>query len=334
MHLPFPDIGQFKNCTKAVRDRATFVKLDDSGEVVRNPNAVMPKIKFLGTGKLHGTCASVVFRPNEPMQVQSRERIISVLSDNYGFAFFCEGRKDALTSLAASVSTTETVSIYGEWCGASIQKNVGISGLEKMFVIFAVNVAGRWLVREEIAHLKSPEHRIFNIFDYQTFEIEIDFADPEPFRNKIIEWVLAVEAECPVAKAMGATGIGEGIVFIPTDREWRDSRFWFKAKGEKHSATKTKVLLPIDTEKHASVKAFAESVMTDSRYEQAIQAVKLELGRETLENGDFGKVLAWLNRDIVKEESDGIAACGATDFKEVVPHIARMARQKFFGGAS
>lgn len=54
MHLPFPDIGQFKNCVKAVRDRATFVRIDENNEVVRDPNAVMPKIKFLGTPKLHG----------------------------------------------------------------------------------------------------------------------------------------------------------------------------------------------------------------------------------------------------------------------------------------
>ncbi len=329
MHLPFPDIGQFKNCVKAVRDRATFVRVDENNEVIRDPNAVMPKIKFLGTPKIHGSNASVVFYPSAPMQVQSRERVINVLSDNYGFAFFCEGRKEVLASLAASLSTTETVSIYGEWCGASIQKGVGVSALEKMFVIFAANVSGRWLTREEIAHLKSPDHRIFNIFDYPTFEIEIDFADPEPFRNKIVDWVLAVEAECPVAKAMGATGIGEGIVFVPTDPAWRDSRFWFKAKGEKHSATKTKVLIPIDTEKHASIKAFAESVVTDSRFNQALEKVAAETGEE-ISAKNLGAIMAWMNRDIVKEESDGVTACGAESFKEVAPHVARLVREKFF----
>ena len=337
MFKRYPDTEQFKNCVKQVREKATFVGIDPDGNVIRNPNAPMPKVKFVGTVKLHGSCAAIIARRGaEEIQCQSRENILSLLKDNAGFAMFINsvGHKRLSDYALGMFPEATEVCVYGEWCGGNVQKGVGISGLSKMFVVFGLLVDDVWQKPDIVKNFKLPEAQIFNIFDYRTFEIEIDFADPEPFRNTIVDWVLEVERECPVAKAFGNTGIGEGIVFKSYDEPWNESRFWFKAKGEKHSATKTKVLLPIDTEKHASVKAFAESVMTDSRYEQAVQAVKLELGRETLENGDFGKVLAWLNRDIVKEESDGIAACGATDFKEVVSHVARMARQKFFGGAS
>lgn len=54
MFKRYPDTEQFKNCIKQVHEKTTFAGLAPDGTVLRNHNAPMPKIKFVGTVKLHG----------------------------------------------------------------------------------------------------------------------------------------------------------------------------------------------------------------------------------------------------------------------------------------
>ena len=76
---------------------------------------------------------------------------------------------------------------------------------------------------------------------------------------------------------------------------------WFKVKGEKHSVSKVKTLAAVDPEKLASIEAFVKYACTETRMEQGIQEIGLDF---TL----VGPFLGWMNRDIIKEESDVLAA--------------------------
>lgn len=133
-----------------------------------------------------------------------------------------------------------------------------------------------------------------------------------------------LEAELPT--------IGEGVVYHSEEEGFTDSRFWFKVKGEKHSASKVKTLVPVDPVKHANINAFVDSVVTKNRLEQGVQSIieQNALNPENVfDNKNIGHFLKWINKDILKEEQEGIANCGASDFKEIAPVIARKAREWF-----
>jgi hypothetical protein len=46
----------------------------------------LPTLKFIGTVKLHGANAAIVYQQNIGHWHQSRNRVISVINDNAGFA--------------------------------------------------------------------------------------------------------------------------------------------------------------------------------------------------------------------------------------------------------
>ncbi len=120
------------------------------------------------------------------------------------------------------------------------------------------------------ARLKSIEDRIYNIQDYQMFKVVVDFNNPELTQNEIIEQTISVEDECPVSKALGFAGIGEGIVY--TSYGHKDTII-FKSKGEKHSKTKVKVLKEVDIEEVNKIKALCEKVTPGWRLGQFLNEV-------------------------------------------------------------
>jgi hypothetical protein len=223
-HISYPSIEQFRNVVANVNRRYDFVGLNENGDAIYDGTKTKPTLTFKGTVKLHGTNAAVCLNKKSGMWYQSRENIITPESDNAGFAFFCESNKKHFMDLFAQIARHEnlgyeydvenvTLSIYGEWAGGNIQKNVGISNLPKSFFIFGVKVSPHTSNEEEQRanpaywipshYLSSPEHRIYNIEDFPTWEMEIDFNTPETVQNILSELTLAVEAECPVAKAFG-----------------------------------------------------------------------------------------------------------------------------------
>jgi hypothetical protein len=46
----------------------------------------LPTLKFTGTVKLHGTNAAIVYQQNVGHWYQSRNRVITSINDNFGFA--------------------------------------------------------------------------------------------------------------------------------------------------------------------------------------------------------------------------------------------------------
>lgn len=68
------------------------------------------------TEKLNGTNACVIIKENKVVGVQSRTRLITPETDNYGFAQWVYDNKNALEQLGDGYH-------YGEWYGEGIQKN-------------------------------------------------------------------------------------------------------------------------------------------------------------------------------------------------------------------
>lgn len=342
-HISMPSIEQFRNVVASVNRSFNFVGLDDNGEAIYDHTKIKPKLTFTGTVKLHGTNAAVCYNTDGGLWAQSKENIITPLQDNMGFAFFVESHTSEFLDLIYLIEDklkldldNNTVSVFGEWCGGSIQKSVGISNLPKSFFIFGLKISPIVDKNDEEAvkanpaywvdhtYLKCPKVKIYNISDYKTFSMEIDFNMPQLIQNELSDLTIAVEDECPVAKAFGFTGIGEGIVW---SCEFKDVVHRFKVKGKKHSASKVRTLASVDVEKLNSIKDFVEYAVTESRFNQALE--KTFLNNEPVDIKKMGDVIRWVVADVVKEEMDTMVE-NNIEPKDVNKYVSTKVREMFF----
>ena len=344
--IRFPSIEQFRSTIHHVKNHTRYAGKDADGNAVYDHSRPLPTLKFRGTVKLHGTNAGIVYDvATDTISYQSRERELSLTSDNAGFmlwakshesifiqyfeACFHNGLMEQFAPRKTNKMPTKLV-LFGEWCGGNIQKGVAITGLPKMFVIFAYK--GMYADDDSVwanmpSFIEVSQRAVPNIYwinEFPTYEIDIDFNFPEIAQNKMIEITEAVEAECPVGKHFGVSGIGEGVVWTCVTPGYNDSGTWFKVKGEKHSSSKVKTLAAVDVEAVENMKAFIESVVTESRLEQGLD----NLVREQLLPFDMkslGDFIRWVYNDVVKEEADTIVA-NQIDTKKLGSAIANVAR--------
>lgn len=317
----YPSIEQFRNVIKSVRLIHDYQGKDEDGKAIYKHVDNYPTLKFRGTIKLHGTNASVVKYSDGRMEYQSRERVLSLEEDNAGFMATMMNKN--LDFLFADRAFTESVAVYGEWCGGNIQKGIAINGLDKMFVIFGIMADDTWVELPKDLH--DNANGIYNILQFPTYEIEIDFNQPELVQNKIIEMTVSVEECCPVGKYFNKEGVGEGIVFTCISNQ----NLKFKSKGEKHSVSKVKTLNPIDVEAMAGINEFIELAVTENRLKQGISYFNENNIEVHAKN--TGQFLGWIVRDVLKEEKDTLEASGL-DEKKVKNAIVTKARMWFLNG--
>jgi len=333
-HISYPKIGQFRDVIRAIRLKSRYVGNDENGEPMYDNSLPIPTVKFQGTVKLHGTNASVSCN-NDHFWIQSRKNIISTQNDNAAFAFFINSRLMVINGLINKIVDCEnidtsiyTVTLYGEWAGKGIQRGVAINKIDKSWFLFGAKVSkigddefnSYWV---PINGIKNTEARIYNIFDFKKYEIDINFEQPELAQNKLEEITMSVEKHCPVAEAFDYDGFGEGVVWVG---EYKNDMYRFKVKGEKHSVTKVKTLAPVDVEKLNSINEFVDYVVTQNRFEQAVT--------ETIEDGlldikKMGDVIRWVINDIISEEISTLSE-NNLEPKDVNKNISNKVRQMFF----
>jgi hypothetical protein len=84
-------------------------------------------------------------------------------------------RGEVERALGKQYAAWKEIMIAGEFAGRGIQKGVGVSGLERFYVIFGLRLDGVWMLPSVWREVGVEEGRIFNIFDFQTFKVTIDF---------------------------------------------------------------------------------------------------------------------------------------------------------------
>lgn len=348
-HYSFPSINQFRNAIRAVVDRAHWVGRDaETNEPIFNRQAPIPTLTYRATVKMHGTNAGIVYDLDaKTFSYQSRERVLDITSDNAGFCLAMKQHEETvLPELvneiigASNEEAPDKVVIYGEWCGGNIQKGVALSQLPKMFVIFGVRFIydtdgqsqdleeiSKWIDLELVKEIEFPEQRIFNALRFGEVRVDINFNRPEEVQNLIVDYVSQVENECPVGKEFGVSGVGEGLVWVCITPGYSSSKYWFKAKGEKHSASKVKTLASVDVEAVKALNDFVDFAVTENRLIQGLQNLVREKQKEfSMENmGDF---IRWVHHDIIKEETDTIVA-NQFEVKKLGGPIANRARAWF-----
>ena len=151
----------------------------------------------------------------------------------------------------------------------------------------------------------------------------IDFNNPELSQNDLALLTESVERECPSAMYFGVSGIGEGVVWRAL---WNNQVLRFKVKGEKRSSSKVKTLASVDVEKVSSAVEFADNVVTDSRFNQAIENV---FNGGSVDIKKLGDVIKWVMNDVLKEEIDTMAA-NNLEPKDVGKYVSQKVKEKFF----
>jgi len=340
-HISFPSTDQFRNVVANINRQVSYIGLDANGDAIYDPSIQKPTLTFTGTVKLHGTNAGVCFNNKDGFWVQSRENIITIEKDNAGFAMFSTRNQEVLTKMMVDTAKENdvdldkfTMSLYGEWAGPGIQKTVGISMLpQKSLFIFGIKYSdeldphfgAHWL---DNSKLKSEYNFIYNINDFKTFSVDIDFNMPQMIQNKLIELTIAVEEECPVAKHFGNDNtLGEGIVFIC---EYKDVVYRFKSKGEKYAAgSKPKVLRVVDNERLKLIVDTAEKVTPVWRLEQMLEKTFDFMNGGELDRAKLGDYIRFVINDIVKEDIDILIEANL-ELKDVSKHVSDISRKYFF----
>jgi hypothetical protein len=331
----FPSIEQFRHVIKNVNSRTCYAGKDENDKPVFVART-LPTLRYRGTVKLHGTNAGIVqnFDTDGGYEVhyQSRERELTLTEDNAGFYAYMKQHEDAVHELLHRIgeisgNPSAEKAVFGEWAGGNIQKGIAISGLDKFFAVFAIRIGDEWQDMKNFRAIEIPDARIFNILSFGCYEVDIDFERPQEAQNILVQHTIDVETECPAGRYFGKAGVGEGIVWQCVAPGYNSSEFWFKVKGEKHSASKVKTLAAVDVEAVRKVSDFVDATVTEARLEQGLQNLVNEQ-QKPFAATSMGDFIRWVHGDIMKEEADTIIASGL-DVKKLGGPIANKARKWF-----
>lgn len=333
-HISMPSINQFRQVIKNISNSARWIGYDDDGEPIFDRNVKLPTLKARGTIKIHGTCASFCYNDEKGLWFQSKNNVITPERDNAGFASFAKANEKYLLNIINNIKdkfnidiVNNTITVFGEWAGQGIQKGVAVSNIPKTLFIFGLKVSPN--EDEESAYwidedFDIPEHdRIFKIWDFKTYEIDIDFENPLMSQNEMVDMVTEVENECPVGKYFGHKGYGEGIVFIINHNE---NRHVFKMKGNLHAGkSKVKKAKKVDNEKLQLINDIVEKVTPEWRLSQIFNEVFNILNNGQADIKGMGDYIRAVINDIIKEDLDIINDAGLIpkDINKRVSDVAR-----------
>jgi hypothetical protein len=374
-HIAYPSTPNFKNFKTDYVRALTQPRTSDSEVSDPTPGKRPPaKATFFGTVKLHGTNATVVFRDGNKVdpQIQSRSWIIeSGKKDNLGtFALLSSAPLPSLVDQILAVrgqgSQFEEIYICGEVAGRGVQKGVAIVALEvwiiyllipssdthpqRFFAIFNIRIDGHWVDMRQYKSCALPNHRIYNVAQYKTFQVDIDFRENTAAVHQLmIQYTAEVCETCPFGSAFvdqggqPVTGPGEGIVWTmvrtPFMDEGEGGEFDdtvlcnFKTKGETFDTTSRakephKFVNPGLAE---AITQFADYALAERRFEQGIEYLEGEQAREGRPVDGYdakftGAFIKWVTEDTIKEERNEMERLGVPE-RDAKKEVGARAKQ-------
>ena len=324
-HIPYPSIEQFRHAIHKISNFVRKTGVDENGDPVYDETKALPALTFEGTVKSHGTNLAIARRRDtNEIWFQSRESIISMVKDNAGAARHFSSISPAFLF---DVQGNEVV-FYGEWVGKGIQSKVAVSQIPKTFILFDILVDGKFLPKAEVAKVKDYSARVYNIYEFPTWKIEIDFNKPEESQQKLIDITTQVADHCPIGKVFGIDSLGEGVVWRCITPGYEKPEFMFKVKDERHAKHEPKKTDNCDPDEVSKLQDLAGLLTPLWRMDQMIEkACDTNNGGE-MDFKFIGNYLKLVNEDIIKEDSDLLNEAGV-EFKDVNKYVADVAKKYF-----
>ncbi|KAJ7756385.1 hypothetical protein DFH07DRAFT_820369 [Mycena maculata] len=359
-HIAYPSTPNFKNFKTDYARALDWQPSEDDPSLAsetQTPRKRPPtRATFFGTVKLHGTNASIVFGNGKKInpQIQSRSWIIeSGKKDNLGtYALLSKAPLSSLVDQILAVRGQDEkfreIYIAGEIAGRGVQKGIAIVALEPFFAIFNVRIDGQWADMRQYKSCSLPEHRIFNIAQYKTFEVDIDFRESTAaVHERMNQYTAEVYETCPFGAAFvdntgkQVSGRGEGIVWTMVRspfmdesnvREFDDTILVnFKTKGESFVTTSApKEKKNVDPEIGRAVAQFADYALAERRFEQGVEYLEGEQERQGKPRAGYdirltGAFIKWVVDDTIKEERNEMENLGVPE-KEIKKEVGERAK--------
>lgn len=302
MIFKYPKTPQLKDVVQQVMRQAQYAGKNEQGEPIYNMDVKYPTINFTGTVKMHGTHFDIIRTKLEDgtfkYTYQSRNNEITPQKDNAGCAAFFDAIPKVELDKLFDVFKGNEIVISGEFCGENIQKGVALEQLPKMAVIFAVFKDG--VAYSFDSNFELEEYRVYNTNNvrFPMYEITIDFNNPQIAADAIEKIVDEIGTECPVGKAFGVIGTGEGVVWISKGRE-----YVFKSKDGRHQVKGSTAKVAVFEDK-TSLREFIKESVTENRLNQGVDYLK-EMDFTT-ERKNIVTFLKWMVDDILTEEKNTI----------------------------
>lgn len=340
--INFGSIEGFDKIAKKIDQFSKYMGDDENGKPIYNKASNNPTLKAIGTEKIHGTNFSVGFNTKDGLWFQKKTEVITPTQDNAGSAFWGSGRKGELIHLINSLAIeydinleTHSILLCGEWAGDGVQKKAAVTGLKKSFFIFQhfkvspINQDDKqtgtfWLeTLVDGKYIEDKESGIYNLMNFQTYEIDIDFNNPLLSYNKMNEMVAEIELKSPVGKTFGFDeNIAEGIVFTIN---FNNKILKWKVKGDKHSNTRVRKLKSVDNEKEQLLIDIAEQVTPAWRLEQMANEVNDTLNGGVISIDNIATFLRAVINDVIKEDVDLLIE-NDLEIKNISSKISKIAR--------
>ena len=320
--VKFSEIKQFRNVVQDLKHQVQFIEYNEEQQKpIYDWTIKMPKIKVIGSEKIHGTNLGIGFNMQFGFWVQSKKDTINQNKDNAAAAFHAEQNKEIWIDIIQLLANEYNINlhqykivVFAEWCGDGIQDKTAVQGLDKRAIIFqhfcAVDKENsedkRWFeTKINNKWIDNKTYNIFNIMNFPIYQMEIDFENPQLYQNKMIEIVEKIEENSPVGQQFGIqNNIAEGVVWTFM---YDGNLYRWKVKGEKHSKSKIKKLQKVDNKKIQKIIDIANQVTPAWRLEQFFTEVNDILNNGIPNIKNLGEFIKEINKDIIKEESDVIA---------------------------
>ena len=367
-HIPYPSTPSFDNFKRQYLRALTYSPPEDDSKSTdhdeeENLRSRPPRFgTFIGTIKLHGTNASIIYSKGDRHypRFQARTWVIEEGKDNLGTRSLLS--KAPLHELVDEIlrihkgDSFDEIYIAGEIAGKGVQKGVAIAELDRFFAIFNIRIDGNWVDIRDYKSVALPKHRIFNIAQYPIFTLAIDFRyDTKSASDQMEKWTMEVAGECPFGAAFSGrggkkvSGVGEGIVWTLVESEdkerplKRDILWNFKTKGEQFSTTAhaskpgtTPRATEGQTKSQKGAVLFADYALTERRFEQGLEHLLLEQSRKGVPESQqnvlnpqlTGTFLNWVTNDAITEERHKMNELGAIE-KDVRKESTGRARKWF-----
>jgi len=352
----FINYGSIKKLDHIVGDvyhETCYRGLDDNGDVIYE-EARLPKILVTGTEKIHGTNASVCYSNPDGFWVQSRKCIVEIGADNGACAYEAQanidGWMDIINSLASFYNidlNEEVITVYYEHTGKNIARGSIFSGMEKRSIIFRYfktspiipvygndgrELPNKILKTKTDQWVDSPDKSIYNIMNFKTYTVEIDFENLDESRAAIEKIAAEIEKKSNVAEYFKSKYTsGEGIVW---DFKYKGKFFIFKTIGESHKKGTSNIRIPkpVDNVLENKKRNFAVNVACQIfRLEQMFSEIS-----NSKYNGDIGKMgrndigsfIKLVLNDVQKEHHEELEKSKLT-IKQLNPIISKISKDYF-----
>jgi hypothetical protein len=218
------------------------------------------------------------------------------------------------------------ITIFGEYCGRNIHNSVGLSNIDsRKFLIFAIFVDGKILSHLDLAFLGKLVDKDYDTLASAGVHFIHEFGmgtevfsiskEVDTFHDHLRKIVQDIEESCPIAKAFGRDGVGEGIVVSTPDMS-----IIFKLKGPKHAIGIPKTYTPQRLADLSEIAKIVDMLINESRLEQCIDE-----SNPTKDKEKVYKSIQWMIEDIIKENHEDVVRCGFT-MLDLKPQVATKVR--------